>query len=86
MGIIKSVLIIPFIILNRKLFFLYQLCIFKICFVSIRSRQILILPIRAILINAIIKMGETLALMVEELSPLFRITRKSSCKFSQLLN
>ena len=81
MGIIKSVLIKGFIKKNIKktLFFLYQLCILKIGFV-------LILPIRAVLINAIIKTGKTLALTIEGLFPLFRIARKSSCKFSQLLN
>ena len=41
----------------------------------------MILPIRIIFINAIIKTGKTLALRVERLSPLFRIARKSSCKF-----
>ena len=37
--------------------------------------------IRAVLINAIIKTGKTLALTVEGLSPLFRVARKSSGKF-----
>ena len=37
--------------------------------------------IRAVLVNAIIKMGKKPALTVEGLSPLFRIARKSSCKF-----
>ena len=49
-------------------------------------KTVLILPIRAVFINAIIKTGKTLPLTVEGLSPLFRIARKSSCKFSQLLN
>ena len=39
------------------------------------------LPIRAVLINAIIKTGETLALRVEGRSPLFGTARKLSCKF-----
>ena len=81
MEIIKSVLIRGFFYRNKTLFFLYQPCILKICFVLIHSRQVLILPIRAVLINAIIRTGKTLALTIEGLSPLFRIARKSLCKF-----
>ena len=83
MGISKSVLIKALIKKKRKkkTVFLYQLCVLKIYFVLIHSRQILILPIWAVLINAIIKTGKMLALTVEGLSPLFRIERKSSCKF-----
>ena len=80
MGIIKSVMIKAFIKKTKKKqhFFLYQLCILKICFVLNLDFDTVI---RAVLINAIIKTGKTLALTVEGLSPLFRIARKTSCKF-----
>ena len=78
MGIIKSALIKAFI--NKNIFFLSALCL-KDFFRFNPVRQILTLPIRAVLINAIIKTGKTLALTIEGLSPLFRMARKSSCKF-----
>ena len=46
-----------------------------------RFNTYFITSIQAVLINAFIKTGKTLALTEEELSPLFRIARKSSCKF-----
>ena len=68
-------------------FFLYQLCILKIFFFHFNPfKTVLILTIRAVFLNAFIKMGKTLALTVEGFSPLFRIARKSSYKFSQLFN
>ena len=41
----------------------------------------MILPYGGLLIIAIIKTEKTLTLTVEGLPPLFRIARKSSCKF-----
>ena len=79
MGIVKSVLIKAFI--KKKLFFLYQLCILKICFVLIHSRDNILIPPYGQYSLTLIKTGKTLALTVEGLSPLFRIARKSSCKF-----
>ena len=84
MGIIESVLIIAFI--KKKLFFSLSAFYFKDLFNFNPFKTVLILPMRAVFINAIIKTRKTLARTVDELFPLFRISRKSSCKFSQLLN
>ena len=78
MGIIKSVLIKAFI---KKNFLSLSALYFKDLFRFNPFQTALILPIRAVLINAIIKTGKTPAFTVDGLSPLFRITRKSSCKF-----
>ena len=81
MGIIKSVLIKAFI--KKKIFSLSALYFKDL----IRFHPYFDTSIRAVLINAIIKTAKTLALIVEGLSPLFRIASfASSCKFSQLLN
>ena len=79
MGITKNVLIKAF----TKHFFLLALYFQDL----LRFHPYFDTSIRAVLINAIIKTGKTLALTVEGLSPLFRIASfASSCKFSQLLN
>ena len=75
MGIIKSVLIKACI---KKNFSSLSALYFKDLF---RFNPYFDTSIRAVLINAIIKTGKTLALTVEGLFPLFRIVRKSSCKF-----
>ena len=79
MGIIKSALIKAFILKDKKkTFFSLSALYFKdlFCFNPYFDSSI-----RAVLINVIIKTGKMLALTVEGLSPLFRIARKSSCKF-----
>ena len=79
MGIIQSVLKAVFFF-NKKLFSLSDLYLKDFLRFS-PFIQILIPPIRAVLTNAVIKTGKTLALTVEGLFPLIRIARKSSCKF-----
>ena len=76
-GIFKRVLIEGLI---KKIVYLSALYL-KDLFRFNPFQTILILPIRAVLINAIINTGKTLAPTVEGLSYLFRIARKSSCKF-----
>ena len=85
MGIIKSVFNTA-LIKKKKLFFSLSALYFKDLFHFNKFKTVLILPIRAVFIKDIIKTGKVLVFTIEGLSPLFRIARKSSCKFSQLLN
>ena len=75
MGIFISVLIKAF---KKKDFFSLTALYFEDLF---RLQTYFDISIRAALINDNIKTGKALALTVEGLSLLFRIARRSSCKF-----